>query len=98
MVPNMTIISKELSKEFEGQFDRLGENMEKYITFSIPIKKVIENGKTVTRKIKFTDSFKFMSSSLSNLVDNLTEGLSNINQKIVNRVLKMYQIKLNKQY
>ena len=94
----MTIISKELSKEFEGQFDRLGENMEKYITFSIPIKKVIENGKTVTCKIKFTDSFKFMSSSLSNLVDNLTEGLSNINQKIVNRVLKMYQIKLNKQY
>ena len=86
MVPNMTIISKELSKEFEGQFDRLGENMEKYITFS------------VTRKKKFTDSFKFMSSSLSNLVDNLTEGLSNINQKIVNRVLKMYQIKLNKQY
>ena len=94
----MTIISKELSKEFEGQFDRLGENMEKYMTFSIPIKKVIENGKTVARKIKFTDSFKFMSSSLSNLVDNLTEGLSNINQKIVNRVLKMYQIKLNKQY
>ena len=94
----MTIISKELSKEFEGQFDRLGENMEKYMTFSIPIKKVIENGKTATRKIKFTDSFKFMSSSLSNLVDNLTEGLSNINQKIVNRVLKMYQIKLNKQY
>ena len=85
MVPNMTIISKELSKE-------------KYMTFSIPIKKVIENGKTVARKIKFTDSFKFMSSSLSNLVDNLTEGLSNINQKIVNRVLKMYQIKLNKQY
>ena len=34
---------KELAKEFEGEFDCLGENIEKYITFSVPIKKEITN-------------------------------------------------------
>ena len=33
------------------------------------------NGKIVTYKIKFTDSVGFMTSSLSSLTDNLTEGL-----------------------
>ena len=32
-------IIKELAEEFEGQFECLGENTEKYITFSVPIKK-----------------------------------------------------------
>ena len=32
-------IIKELVKEFDGNFERLGENTEKYITFSVPIKK-----------------------------------------------------------
>ena len=36
-------IIKELVKEFEGNFQCLGENTEKYITFSVPIKKKIEN-------------------------------------------------------
>ena len=35
-------IIKELAKEFEGNLDCLGENTEKYITFSVPIKKTIE--------------------------------------------------------
>ena len=52
-----------------------GKNTEKYITFSVPTKKELANGKSVTYKIKFIDSFRFMSSSLSNLVDNLSEGL-----------------------
>ena len=34
-------IIKELAKEFEGEFECLGENTEKYITFSVPIKKEI---------------------------------------------------------
>ena len=32
-------IIKQLAKEFKGQFKCLGENTEKYITFSVPIKK-----------------------------------------------------------
>ena len=53
----------------------MGKNTEKYITFSVPIKKGRDNGKSVTYKIKIFDSFRFISSSLSNLVDNLSEGL-----------------------
>ena len=34
-------IIKELAEEFEGEFECLGENTEKYITFSAPIKKEI---------------------------------------------------------
>ena len=30
---------KELAEEFEGQFECLGENTEKYKTFSVPINK-----------------------------------------------------------
>ena len=36
-------IIKELVNKFDGNFEWLGENTEKYITFSAPIKKKIEN-------------------------------------------------------
>ena len=71
-------IIKELAKEFDGNFNCLGENTEKYITFSVPLKKKIENKNLeITYKIKFIYSFRFMSSSLSKLVDNLSEGIHN---------------------
>ena len=71
-------IIKEVVKEFEGNFDCLGENTEKYITFSVPLKKKVENKNLeITYKIKFIDSFRFRSSSLSKLVDNLSEGIHN---------------------
>ena len=71
-------IIKELVKELEGNFECLGENTEKYITFSVPIKKKIENKDLeITYKIKFIDSYRFMASSLSKLVDNLSEGIHN---------------------
>ena len=61
-------IIKELVKEFEDNFECLGENTEKYITFSVPIKKKIENKDLeITYKIKFINSYRFMSSSLSKL-------------------------------
>ena len=71
-------IIRELVKELEGNFEYLGENTGKYITFSVPIKKGIENKNIeVTYKIKFIDSYRFMSMSLSKLIDNLSEGLHN---------------------
>ena len=67
------MIINQLAKEFKGQLECLGENTEKYITFSVPIKKELDNNKTITYKLKFIDSFRFMSTSLSSLVDNLSE-------------------------
>ena len=66
-------IIKELAEEFEGQIECLEENIEKYITFSVPIEKELYNDKKITYKINFIDSFRSMSSSLSNLVDNLSK-------------------------
>ena len=71
-------IIKELVKKFDGTFESLGKNTEKYITFSVPIKKKIEDKDLeITYKIKFIDSYRFMASSLSKLVDNLSEGIHN---------------------
>ena len=65
-------IIKQLAEEFKGQFECLGENTEKYITFSVPIKED-DNSKKITYKLKFIDSYRFMQSKLSDLVDNLSE-------------------------
>ena len=71
-------IITELVKEFKVNLECLGENTEKYITFSMPIKRKIENKDLeITYKIKFIDSYRFMSSSLSKLVDNLSAGIHN---------------------
>ena len=73
-------IIKELAKEFDGNFECLGEKTETYITFSVPIKKEIKNKDKsieIIYKIKFIDSYRFMSTSLSKLVDNLAERLHN---------------------
>ena len=72
------LIMKELACKFEGNFECLGEKTEKYITFSVPIKKKIDNKNIdITYKIKFIDSFRFMATSLSRLVDNLTDNIHN---------------------
>ena len=75
------MIIKELASEFEGEFECLGENKEKYKTFSVPmkkeIKKISKDGNeivtTISYKMKFINSSRFIASSLSNLVDNLSE-------------------------
>ena len=61
-------IIRELAKQFKGNVECIGENMEKYITFSVPL-----NGKPFIYKLKLIDSFRFMATSLSNLTDNLSE-------------------------
>ena len=70
----MTILLvKELAEEFEERFNFLGENAEKYLIYSVSIKKELDNSKIITYKLKFFDSFRFMSSTLLNLVDSLSE-------------------------
>ena len=49
-------ITGELAEEFKGQFNCLGENTEKYTTFSVPIKKENDIGETILYKIKFIDT------------------------------------------
>ena len=49
------------------------ENTEKYITFAVTIKKELDNDITITYKLNFIDSYRFMSTSLSELADNLSE-------------------------
>ena len=75
-------IIKELAEQFEGQFTCLGEGTEKYIIFSVPIetevtkldKKGKEITKTLSHRLQFMDSARFMVSCLLILVNNLTEG------------------------
>ena len=43
------------------------------MAFSPPIKKDIENWKTIFYKTKFIDGVRFMASSLSSLADNFAE-------------------------
>ena len=96
-------IIKNLAKKFEGEIECLGENTEKYITFSVPIKKEItkmyKNGNDkitkISYKIKFIDSYRFMSTSLSNLVDNLSQFLHNDECKDCKSYLDYVTIKDN---
>ena len=77
---------KKLPEEFKKQFTCLGENTEKYITFTVPIEKEVtridKNGEEITKNIsyilQFIDSARFMASSLSNLVHNLSEIIHKI--------------------
>lgn len=54
-------IIKQVAEESEGQFECLGENTEKCISFSVPVEKQ-ENGKSMKYKIRFIDSVRFMPS------------------------------------
>ena len=64
--------------------------MEKCITFSAPIKKKCDGGKTITYKVRFVNSLRFMSASLSDLVDNMSGIFNSIKRKSC-----MEKIKIN---
>ena len=55
--------------------------MEKYITFSVPIKKKCDDSKTFTYKLRFIDSFRFLPISSSELIDNMSENFNSIECK-----------------
>ena len=65
-------IIKQLAKEFKGQFECLGEYTEKYITFSLPIKKELDNGKTITYE-KLQIALDLCQPHYQAFVDNLSE-------------------------
>ena len=56
----------------------------------IPIKKECDDGKTITCKLRFIDSFRVMSGSLSDLADNLSGIFNSIECKSC-----MEKIKIN---
>ena len=88
-------VIEQLAEEYGGQFDCVGEDAEKYITFSVPIKKEHDNGKTTTYKLKVIDSFRFMSISLSCLVDNLSEIYhKNVKMKTGNQNVILLNLKI----
>ena len=86
---NYNFIIKEVAEEFEKQFTCLGEKTEKYITFTVPIEKKLQKLIKMEKKLQqnlsyvlqFIDSARFMASSLSNLVNNLSEGIHRIKCK-----------------
>ena len=89
-------ILKQLAIEFRGELTCIGDNTEKYITFSVPIKKEVNNyddndakKKTITYKLKFIDSFRFMSTSLSQLVDNTSRIFNSIECKLSRDKIKI---------
>ena len=65
-------IVQQFAEEFKGESECTRENMESILLFLYRFSEH-GNGKTTTHKLKFIDSFRFMPTSLSNLVDNLLE-------------------------
>ena len=94
-------IIKYLAREFKGHFECLGENTEKYISFIVPFKKVINDEEIINEEIKYriiiSDSCRFMQDSLSNLVDNLSElTINKIDSDVlIKRFYNTYQLSDN---
>ena len=73
---------KELAEESKKQFTCLGEDTEKYVTFTILIEKEVTRiDKSISYILQFIDRARFTASSLSNLVNNLSEGTHRIKCK-----------------
>ena len=82
-------IIKELAEEFKKHFTCLGENTQKYITFTVliekKVKRIDKNGEEIESNISyilhFNDSARFMASSLSDLVNKPPEVIHTIKCK-----------------
>ena len=82
-------IKNGLAAEFKKQFSCLRESTQIYIIFTVPTGKEVtrigKNGEEITKTVsyilQFIDSKRFMASSLSNLLNNLCEGIQRIKCK-----------------
>ena len=80
---------KKLLVELKNQFTCLGENTEKYITFTVSIEKEVtkvnksqeEVARNICSILQFIDSPRFMVSSLSIIINNLSEVIRRIKCK-----------------
>ena len=86
-------IIKELANEFERQFECLRENKEKNKTFSA--KKITKINKDGNETVEAISSARFMTISLSNLTDNLTERIHKIKFKGCDCFLEYESVKDN---
>ena len=96
------------------QIECLAENTKNYKTFSVSIEKEVikinkdgnESVATISYKIKFIESARFMARSLSNLLNNLAEGIHEIKCKdyflkyesIKDNLIKHKCLSCNKEY
>ena len=89
-------IIKYLAREIKGNSECLGENTEKYISFTVSFKKMI-NDKEIKYRTRISDGCRFMQDSLSNLVDNLSElKIKEIdNDVLIKRFYNTYQLSEN---
>ena len=90
---------KKLANQLQGKFKCLGEDRANCKTFSVPIEKEVtkidKNGNesvvTISYETNFIDGASFMKTPLSNLSNNLTEGIHKIK-------CKDFHWKFNKMY
>ena len=93
-------IMKELVKLLKKKFTCLVENTERYITFTVSIKKEVTRidkygkriKKNVSHILQFIDSARFMATSLPNLENNLSEGIHKIKCKYRYDDKKMWKL------
>ena len=95
------MIIKELAEEFKKQFTCLGENNEKYITFTFPtevqelIKMEKKLQKNMSLHIPIIDSTRFMASSLSNIVTNFLKEFIELNENSDMNIKNVKRAELN---
>ena len=79
----------QLAIEFKGELNCIVDNMEKYINFSVPIKKECNNNKTISCKPKFIGSSRFMPTWLAELVYNTSGIFNSIECKLCKEKIKV---------